>query len=114
MLLTVKGNTFLNPWTQSDAIALFQDAAQQTNKVVDGNLVAGAGYTMTCGYGGSLSPQPTPTSIVIKNNRWSTVYYPLSGIFGPADGWIPAMTADSSCAWLNNAYYETGAPIPHP
>ncbi len=59
MLLTVKGNTFLNPWTQSDAIALFQDAAQQSNKVVDGNLVAGAGYTMTCGYGGALSPQPT-------------------------------------------------------
>lgn len=113
-VLTVRGNTSLNPWTQSDAIALFQDAAQQAHRVVDGNLVAGAGFAMTCGHGGALKVQPTPTDIVIKNNRFSTMYYPQSGIFGPADGWTTQMSADNSNNWSNNAYYESGTQIPVP
>ncbi len=114
--LTIRGNTVLNPWTETDAISLFTDNAGQMHRVIDGNLIAGGDYPLYCGAGGAMhAPQPVPTDITIQNNRFSTIYYPGTGLFGYATGWTAAMTADGSNHWSNNAIYESPyTPLPHP
>jgi hypothetical protein len=50
--LNVLRNTVLNPQNQTDAVSLFQDFGIQANRLIDGNLVAGGGYTIYGGDGG--------------------------------------------------------------
>ena len=48
--LSIIGNTVLNDYGQTDAISLFQDFGREANRLIQGNLVAGGGYTI---YGGA-------------------------------------------------------------
>ena len=77
--LTIVHNTVLNSLTQTCAICLFEDFGPQFNATITGNLVAGGGYPV---YGGANPGHPTPTNIVITNNRFSPLYYPHGGYYG--------------------------------
>jgi hypothetical protein len=77
--LVIRHNTIMNPFSQTDAISLFQDFGTQRNRFIEGNLIAGGGYSI---YGGAGVKGKT-SNIKIRNNRFSTVYFPQSGYWGP-------------------------------
>ena len=77
--LTIRGNTVLNKFGQTDAISLFQDFGVEANRLVTGNLMAGGGYTI---YGG-MGSKGKSYNIKITNNRFSNIYFPNGGSYGP-------------------------------
>ena len=78
--LSIVHNTVLNPLNQTCAVCLFEDFGPQFNATITGNLVAGGDYAV---YGGANPGRWTPHNIVITNNRFSPMYYPHSGSYGP-------------------------------
>src|SRR6266536_2947680 len=108
--MTISGNTIYNPRTQTDAINL--DASGATgqlvaNKTVTGNLLAGGGYTV---YGGNALAAVT-SNIVIANNRFSTLYYAKSGLYGAAAYFMAAAPGSS---WSGNIWDATGLAVAAP
>ena len=100
MPLTVRGNTILNNFDQTDAIGLFQDFGVEENRLIEGNLLAGGGYTLYAGQ----NPDGAPTrNIVIKNNRFSRVYFPNSGKFGYGAAYL---TGGEGNRWMQNYWDE--------
>jgi hypothetical protein len=78
--MTIRGNTVLNPRDQADAISLFEDFGPEGNRRIEGNLIAGGSYTI---YAGANAGGPQPRDIVLLDNRFSRVYFPNGGAFGP-------------------------------
>lgn len=103
--LSILHNTVFNPVGQTDAIALFESFGQQMNATVSNNLLAGGGYTV---YGGANPGREIPFKIVITNNRFSTLYYPQSGYYGPDAGVDPGVNGN---VWTSNVWDKTGRPI---
>jgi hypothetical protein len=68
--------------------------------LIDDNVIAGGGYAMYC-------PRAALTNYQITNNRFSTVYSPNVGDFGPA------VYCDDETK-SGNVYHETGLPITLP
>jgi hypothetical protein len=79
--LTISGNTIFNNMSQTDAITLepSRPGRAVANKTIENNLLAGGGYAV---YGGSTKNNST-SHIVIKNNRFSRLYYRQGGKYGP-------------------------------
>jgi hypothetical protein len=78
MPLTVNDNTILDSLSEVDAIFLASQPGQAiSDKTIVGNLLAGGDYAI---YGGGNSD--TSSNIVIRNNRFSQLYYPMGGQFG--------------------------------
>jgi hypothetical protein len=96
--LTIRHNTVFNAFQQTDAISLFQDFGTQANRLIDNNLLAGGGYTL---YSGSGSTAPS-SNIKITNNRFSTLYHPNGGYYGPVTAYAPTGTG--------NTWDDTGNP----
>jgi hypothetical protein len=71
-----------------------------SNVLVKDNLMAGGAYTLYCSEGGSAENQR------VVNNRFSTLFYPTSGDFGP---WVHC---EDEAQVTGNVYYETGRPLP--
>ena len=78
-MMTIRHNTILNSYGQTDAISLFQDFWIEGNRLITDNLIAGGGYTI---YGGEGSYGQS-FNIVITNNRFSNIFFPASGSYGP-------------------------------
>ncbi|MBD5831674.1 hypothetical protein [Janibacter melonis] len=76
--LTVRRNTILNSYSQTSAVALYQDFGTQSDDLVQHNLLAGGGYIF---YGGDGRFGPT-SKIRFLDNRISRVYYPKGGSLG--------------------------------
>ena len=74
--LTLRHNTVLNEHGQTSAIALFPDFGTPRDSVIDNNLLAGGGYTVYAG-------EDDATGIKVTNNRFSRLYYPKGGYWGP-------------------------------
>lgn len=87
--VTISGNTILNQNPQTSAIFNIS-----SNVVIDGNFLAGGGYTI---YGGSGD---SATNISVTNNVFSTMYFPSSGYYGPSAYW------PSGSVWSNNSWYD--------
>ncbi len=106
--MEIRGNTILNPLDQTDAIALFQDFGLEANRVVADNLLAGGSYTIYAGgrAGGDLS-----SNIVIENNRFSRLFFPDGGTFGPATSFDG--TGEGNI-WSGNIWDDTGEPVSTP
>ena len=79
--LAIEGNTIFNSFGQTDDITLEASGLGRpvANKTIENNLLAGGGYTI---YGGASKKNPT-SNIVIRNNRFSQLYYRHSGKYGP-------------------------------
>jgi hypothetical protein len=104
-MLTIRHNTVFNEFGQTDAISLFEDFGQQKDCLIENNLVAGGGYTI---YGGQNTGGIPVTNIIIRNNRFSTRFFPQSGSYGP----VTALGAASGGnVWSGNVWHETGLPL---
>ena len=99
--LTIRGNTVLNNYSQTDAVSLFQDFGKQTDRLITGNLLAGGGYTI---YGGDNRNYGVTSNIKITNNRFSPTYYANSGYWGAVAYYDNAGTGNefSGNIWDNN------------
>jgi hypothetical protein len=102
--LTLTRNTILNSFDQTDAISLFQDFGVEANRLIDGNLISGGGYTL---YGGAGSKGRT-SNIVITNNRFGRNYYPNGGFFGPVAAFEPGAPGN---VWRGNVWDNTNQPV---
>ena len=106
--LTIRGNTILNKYDQTDAISLFQDFGSQSNRLIENNLLAGGGYTIYAG--ANPGKESSATNIVIRNNRFSRIYFPNSGYWGPAT----AFRSGGGNSWTGNTWDDSGATISTP
>ena len=103
--LILRHNTVFNQHHQTDAISLFQDFGRQTNRIIDNNLVAGGGYTI---YGGANPGAPIPTGIKITNNRFSRIFFPNGGSYGP----VTAFNSNGAGSeFSGNVWDDTGEPL---
>ena len=107
--LTINDNTILDSLTQTAAISLDASAAGEpvANKTVENNLIGGGGYVI---YGGA-SLGNTTSHIVIQNNRFSQLYFPESGLYGPVAYFNTQGTGN---VWTGNVWDSTGKTIPAP
>jgi hypothetical protein len=105
--MTVENNTVLIDLGQTDAITLGASSPGQAvaNKTVVGNFLAGGGYSI---YGGLGKNNPT-SNIVITGNRFSQLYFPKAGQYGPVAHFDPTATGN---VWSGNVYDATGQTIP--
>lgn len=100
-LLTIRRNTVLNQFSQTDAVSLFQDFGLQVNRVITGNLLAGGDYAIYAGGEGSFG---LSRSIVITNNRISRIFFPNGGYWGP----LAKFDQDGpGNVWANNVWDDT-------
>jgi hypothetical protein len=99
--VTLRHNTMFNAVGQT-AVVYVQGVSD--NCEVTDNLLAGGGYTI---YGGSSSTKDS-SNFVIKNNRFSKMYYPSSGYYGVVAYYNASGPGD---AWTGNFWDETGAPV---
>lgn len=101
--MTIRHNTILNAFAQTDAISLFQDFGCEANRTIENNLLAGGGYTVYGGDGGYC----TSHDIVIRNNRFSRMYFPNSGYYGP----LAHLDNGPGNAFTGNVWDDTGAAL---
>lgn len=107
--LTIYNNTILDGHGQTDAISLDSSARGRpvANKIVMGNLLAGGSYTL---YGGASLSNLT-SNILIVDNRFSPVYYPRCGQYGPAAYFDLRGTGN---VWDGNIWDNSGQTVPPP
>jgi hypothetical protein len=107
--LTIRDNTILDDQNQTDAISLGASGPKMViaGKVVEDNLLGGGSYAI---YGGATYDNTT-TGIIIRNNVFSQLYFPKSGMWGPAAYFAAAGTGN---AWVGNTWDSTGATVPVP
>ena len=109
--LMIWNNTIFDSMGQTDAINL--DAGTPgpstpvASKTISDNLLAGGAYTL---YGGAAGGSPT-SNIVIQDNRFGQLYYPKSGLYGPAYYFDAAGTGNK---WSMNIWDTTGQTVPAP
>ena len=104
-LLEIRHNTVLNKYNQTDAVSLFEDFGVQANRVIDGNLLAGGGYTI---YAGQNPGGQATYNIQVTNNRISRMYFPNGGYYGPAAAWNPTGSGNT---WSGNIWDDTLKPV---
>jgi hypothetical protein len=100
----IRHNTIFLQLGQTGAISLFQDFGVQANDTIANNLIAGGGYTI---YGGD-GTKGQSSHICIVNNRFSRIFYPDSGFFGPAAYFDSSGTGNF---WHGNLWDDTGATV---
>ena len=80
--------------------AAIQVGFDVTNILIQNNLLAGGGYTLR------LQKATNADNLQVTNNRFSTIFVPTVGGFGPQDGF-----RSNADVWSGNVYFETGAPL---
>lgn len=96
--------TLLNQLSQNSAFSQFQDGAGPIdNVVIQNSLIGGGGYTLYLGnYGkGAI------TNMVIRNNQFTTRYFPGVGYWG-LRAYAPVFNANdgSGNIWTGNTYAD--------
>ncbi len=107
--LLIRDNTILDDQDQTDAVSLGSTGPGKPvgNKVVERNLLGGGAYAV---YGGATHGNTT-SGIVIKNNVFSQLYFPKSGLWGPVAYFD---TAGAGNVWTGNTWDTTGDTVPAP
>ena len=96
--VTLDHNTLLTAHNQTAAIYLSTDFGPLGTVKVTDNLLAGGSYTL---YGGATSAAGV-SSETVTGNRFSRLYYPDGGYYGPV-AYMP-----SSYTWSGNLWDDTG------
>ena len=117
--LLIQHNTILNQIGQTDAIALFQDFGDESNKTITDNLLADGSYTVYGGGPNSACPSLNGTPgcegpsdhIVITNNHFSRIFQANGGTFGPIAAFNSSGVGN---VWSGNIWDDTGATVPAP
>jgi Bacterial TSP3 repeat len=97
--VTFHHNTIRNPCNQTSAILIGHVGPTSRDIVIDQNLMAGGGYTVYCEDLGRDVPRQ-----ILTNNRFSRVFFPNAGSFGPTTS---CATPDVLAA--GNVWDNTGA-----
>jgi hypothetical protein len=97
----IRHNTIFLQLGQTGAISLFQDFGVQANDTIASNLIAGGGYTI---YGGDGSKGQSSNICIVKN-RFSRIFFPNSGFYGPAAYYDPSGPGNF---WQGNIWDDTG------
>jgi hypothetical protein len=103
-LMTIRHNTILNQLDQTDAVMLATDDGPETNRVIDNNLLAGGGYT----FYGAGGPSDIPTQEKVTNNRFSRIFFPNGGFYGPVAYFVAAGAGN---VWTGNVWDDNNAPV---
>lgn len=107
--LEIRHNTIINTEPQTAAVFLDDSTGNGLipvrNVLVEGNLLAGGGYTV---YGGGLEAEGhDPENIVIRDNVFSRRLWPDSGYYGP----VAYFDVDApGCVWSGNVW-DDGSPV---
>lgn len=107
--LTIRHNTVIN--TESQTAAVFLSDGTGTGVVpvrnvrVEGNLLAGGGYTVYAG--GLVAEGHDPAGIVIRDNVFSRRVWPDGGYYGPVSDFDPGAPGN---VWSGNVW-EDGGPV---
>jgi hypothetical protein len=115
--LTITGNTLLNPNGQTSTLSLFTEFGSNHDVLVQGNLMAGGGYTCYCGDGATDNagkPAPADNVSFVDNVFWRK-YFPDAGAFAAGRAYNPA----GGGVWTGNGYMAadgtlTGQPVAQP
>ena len=97
--VTLNHNTLLTAHSQTAAIYMSNPLG--TVKVTN-NLLAGGGYTL---YGGAKSDGTGVSSETVTGNRFSRLYFPKGGYYGPV-AYMP-----NSYTWSGNVWDDTRKPV---
>ncbi|WP_345600139.1 hypothetical protein, partial [Thermocatellispora tengchongensis] len=104
--LVIRYNTVINNLVQTGAIALFQDFGVPRDTIVQGNLLAGGGYSL---YGGA-GKKGVSSNVQVIDNVFSKRVWPKGGYYGPAAYWDSDGPGN---VWRGNTW-EDGTPVPEP
>lgn len=102
--LVIRGNTVINTLQQTGAVALFQDFGVVRNVTVEGNFLAGGGYSL---YGGA-GKKGTSSNIKVVGNVFSRDVWAKGGYYGPVAYWDENGSGNE---WKGNVW-EDGKPLP--
>lgn len=98
--ITIRHNTIRNPCGQTSAILMSTNTSSIRNVAIDGNLMAGGGYTLYCSAAG------IPVSAEsVTGNRIARTFYSRGGYWGPTTG------CESAGVYSGNVWDDTGAPL---
>jgi hypothetical protein len=97
--LIIRGNTVINTLDQTGAIALFQDFGVARDITVEGNLLAGGGWTLYAGAGN----KGTSSNIKVIDNVFSRMVWPKGGSAGPVSYWD---TNGPGNVWKGNVWED--------
>jgi hypothetical protein len=75
-----------------------------TNATISNNLLAGGTYTLYC-------PIPSTINVKIFNNRFSRIFYPKGGMYGPTSDCLTDGGTPRVSAWSGNVWDDTGGPV---
>jgi hypothetical protein len=100
--VAIEHNTLLTAHPQTAAIYLSTDSDSLGAVKVTDNLLAGGGYAL---YGGANSDGSGVSSETVTGNRFSRLYYPDGGYYGPT-AYMP-----DGYAWSGNVWDDTGLPV---
>lgn len=102
--VVLRGNTIFNQEGQTAAIALFADFGTPRNSIIEGNLLAGGGYTLYAG-------EDDATGIQVIGNRFSRHIFRKGGYYGPATNFAHG---GSGNVWADNVWDDTGKKLGPP
>ncbi|MBD3782029.1 MAG: right-handed parallel beta-helix repeat-containing protein [Micrococcales bacterium] len=95
--IRIVGNRIENSHTQTSAILIGADQGSVSNVLVQGNTLAGGGYTL---YGGARPPAGNSiANIVLKDNAFSRKYFASSGAYGPMTATDDSRISVSGNVW---------------
>lgn len=107
--LTIRHNTVINTENQTAAVFLSDGTGTGVvpvrNVRVEGNLLAGGGYTVYAG--GLVAEGHDPAGIVIRDNVFSRRVWPDGGYYGPVSDFDPGAPGN---VWSGNVW-EDGGPV---
>lgn len=102
--VVLRGNTIFNQWGQTAAIALFPDFGTPRNSIIEGNLLAGGGYTLYAG-------EDEATGIQVIGNRFARHIFRRGGYYGPATNYARGGQGN---VWNGNVWDDTGKKVRAP
>ncbi|MEV4579477.1 hypothetical protein AB0K16_40120 [Nonomuraea jabiensis] len=102
--LIIRRNTVINTLDQTGAIALFQDFGVTRNVTVQGNLLAGGGWSLYAGAG----RKGLSSNIKVIDNVFSRKVWPKGGYAGPVSYWDSNGPGN---VWKGNTWESGGASV---
>ncbi|MEV3978254.1 hypothetical protein [Nonomuraea sp. NPDC049758] len=102
--LVIRHNTVINTLDQTGAIALFQDFGVTRNVTVQGNFLAGGGWSLYAGAGA----KGKSSNIKVIDNVFSRRVWPKGGYAGPVSYWDANGPGN---VWKGNSWEGGGASI---
>jgi hypothetical protein len=95
---TIVHNTILNAFDGGTS-AIITPPTGMSHVDISGNLLAGGAYTLYC-------PRTSSTAVVVTNNRFSRIYSPHGGEYGP---WV---YCDMVAEQHGNVWDDNSTPLP--